>query len=97
MDLITLSEQPEPQTAMRPMKAKRVRSRPSRTSLVADYFRARPNRWIDGMVFAQFAGQYAWRSRIADARRVLGRIDNKQRRRSDGSILSLYRYVTEAK
>lgn len=51
----------------------------TRTELVIDYFQAHPNEWIDGMRFAEFAGQYAWRSRIADARARGLVIENRQR------------------
>lgn len=54
--------------------------KPSRTQLVAEYFKARPGQWIDGMVFAEFAGQYAWRSRVSDCRTQLGmNIENRLR------------------
>ena len=55
----------------------------TRTELVIDYFVAHPHEWIDGMVFAEFAGQYAWRSRIADARKRGMTIENRQRTERD--------------
>ena len=66
---------------------------PSRTDLVEAYLRARPGEWIDGLVFAAFAGQYAWRSRLSDCRRRGLTIANRQRRRADGSVISEYRYI----
>ena len=48
---------------------------------LADYFKARPNVWIDGMQLASVAGSYAWRSRCSDIRRKFGMvIENRQRR-----------------
>lgn len=70
----------------------------TRTELVADYFRSHPNEWIDGLVFAEFAGQYAWRSRISDCRAEFGMvIENRQWSTSDGKTRSEYRYVPEAR
>jgi hypothetical protein len=68
----------------------------SRTELVADYFLARPGQWIDGMVFEAFAGRYAWRSRIADARKLGMNIVNRQRRLpGTGAKVSEYKYIPE--
>ncbi len=51
------------------------------TGRVAHLFRSRPDTWIDGLEIAKVAGQYAWRSRISDARREFGlRIVNRQRK-----------------
>jgi hypothetical protein len=35
---------------------------------VEEYFRARPDQWIDGLAIAQVGGAYAWRSRVSDCR-----------------------------
>jgi hypothetical protein len=68
----------------------------SRTELVIDYFKAHPHQWIDGLVFAEFAGQYAWRSRISDARATGLNIENRQRvSMQGGPVKSEYRYVPE--
>jgi len=51
------------------------------TGRVAYLFLAHPNEWLDGLRIAQVGGAYAWRSRVADARREYGlRIVNRQRR-----------------
>ena len=69
-------------------------SKPRRVDLVADYFRARPGQWIDGLVFEAFAGRYGWRSRIADCRREFGmRIDNRVRVLDGGRKVSEYIYL----
>lgn len=48
---------------------------------VAQLFRSRRFKWIDGMTVAKVGGVYAWRSRIADARRRFNLpIENRQRR-----------------
>jgi hypothetical protein len=43
--------------------------RPSLTDRLADYFRARPGQWINGLHLS-FAGSYAWRSRVSELRRA---------------------------
>jgi hypothetical protein len=47
----------------------RAQRRPSRTELLAQFFRRRPNVWIDGRQLANVAGAYAWRTRLSDLRR----------------------------
>lgn len=49
---------------------------------LAAFFLARPNRWIDGRTLADVAGQYAWRTRVADVRKPPYEltIANRQRR-----------------
>jgi hypothetical protein len=50
------------------------------TDRVAALFKSMPGQWIDGEVLGKVAGKYAWRSRVADARRAYGmRIINRQR------------------
>lgn len=60
---------------------------------VAQTFRARPGEWIDGLALEQVGGRYAWRSRVSDCRQLGMRIENRQRKRPDGSTLSEYRYT----
>ena len=51
------------------------------TGRVAHLFLAHPNEWLDGLKIAQVGGAYAWRSRVADARKEYGlNIVNRQRR-----------------
>ena len=81
----------------------------SKADQLADFFRARPNEWIDGKVLASLAGGYAWRTRVSDVRRPPHSltIENRQRRirTATGStyIVSEYRLaaaggiVTEAR
>lgn len=53
---------------------------------VANYLKSHPNVWVDGMTLAELGGQYAWRSRISDARTQLGMvIENRQRTVRDHS------------
>lgn len=60
---------------------------------VADYFRARPNTWIDGMELAKVGGCYASRTRIAECRTQLGMtIANRVIRRADGQARSEYKF-----
>ena len=53
----------------------------SRVELVAEYFQARPNLWIDGREIEAFAGHYGgWSARIRDARREFNlAIENRVR------------------
>jgi hypothetical protein len=73
---------------------------PSRslTAVVAAYFEARPNRWLDGREIQQVAGAYAWRTRISDARRHPYNLNIKNRQRriktaSGESTVSEYMFV----
>ncbi len=72
----------------------------SRTEILAAFFAAHPNQWIDGRALATVCSSfYGWRSRISDVRRPPFNltIENRQRRveRDDGEhyIASEYRYV----
>lgn len=63
------------------------------------FFKARPNVWIDGLDL-EFAGKYAWRSRVSDLRRppFTMTIENRERWKygAHGEKLwkvSEYRYV----
>lgn len=63
---------------------------------IADFLKARPHVWVDGMTLAQIGGTYAWRSRVSDARRELGlQIENRQRREGR-RVISEYKYVPAA-
>ena len=49
--------------------------------ILANYFRARPNTWIDASVLQGLGGRYAWRTRVSECRTQLGMaIGNRQRR-----------------
>ena len=63
---------------------------------LAAYFADRAGQWIDGMRLAQIAGGYAWRSRCADLRKRGMVIENRQRKRQDGTVISEYRFVPPA-
>lgn len=77
-------------------------ARKSRVEVLAEFFRARPGEWHDGMQFASFAGSYAWRTRLSELRRApfLMTIENRQRtaRRPDGATFTIseYRYLPAA-
>ena len=45
--------------------------RTSHTQQVVALFRARPQQWIAWRELAKVGGQLAWRTRVADARRIL--------------------------
>jgi hypothetical protein len=61
---------------------------------VAQYFKARPNTWIDGMTLRDVGGCYAWRTRVSEVRRQLGlNIVNRVRRLESGVAVSEYMYV----
>ena len=60
---------------------------------VADYFRARPHVWLDGMEIAKVGGCYAHRTRVSNCRTKLGMtIENRQRKVGQVTV-SEYRYV----
>ena len=59
---------------------------------VEDYFRARPDQWIDGLAIAQVGGAYAWRSRVSDCRTLGMNIENRQRKVGEVTV-SEYRFV----
>lgn len=66
--------------------------RHSYTLDVADYFRARPGQWIDGMELGKVGGCYAFRTRISDCRLHLSMtIENRQRKVGERTV-SEYRY-----
>jgi hypothetical protein len=67
------------------------------TDKLEAFFRDRPMQWTDGLIIGEIAGVYGWRSRISDTRKRGLNIQNKQLKRPDGSIRSLYRYVPESK
>ena len=62
---------------------------------VAEYFRHRPNVWVNGMDLAHVGGCYAWRSRVSDCRRLGMTIENRQRSSTYGQIVSEYRFVPD--
>ena len=75
-------------------------TRQNLTAVVAEYFTARPNTWIDGREIQQIAGAYAWRTRISNVRHApyFLNIQNRQRRiaTSSGSFtVSEYKPVVE--
>ena len=51
---------------------------------VAQYFRQRPNTWIDGMEIAKIGGCYAWRTTLSRCHLQLG-MDIENRIRKDGT------------
>lgn len=62
------------------------------------YFRARPNRWIDGRELSAEGSFYAWRTRLSDIRRKRGMtIQNKLTWHRDAHgkpfTRSLYRFL----
>ena len=59
---------------------------------VEEYFRARPDQWIDGLAIAQVGGAYAWRSRVSDCRTLGMNIENRQRKVGEVTV-SEYRFV----
>jgi hypothetical protein len=73
------------------------------TDQLAEFFRRRPGQWIDGVVLAQIAGRYAWRSRVSELRRppYSMRVQNRQRHVRAGDMakwtVSEYRYLPEAR
>ncbi len=81
--------------AMEPITPELER-RSSFTSIVLAYFKAHPGRWIDATELERIGGRYAWRSRVADARKVVkkegGAIANRIQRLTD-RVISEYMYT----
>jgi hypothetical protein len=70
----------------------------TRVGRLAEYFRSRPDCWVDGRMLATIGGCYAWRSRVSDLRRrpFCMEIQNRTRRieTDDGAVVvSEYRFV----
>ena len=69
-----------------------ITRRQSNTDRVLAVFRAHPGRWLHWRRFEKVGGACAWRSRIADARRILkaegGIVEN-----NDSIKRSAYRYL----
>lgn len=69
-------------------------ARESRVQSTADLFRSFEFGWIDSRELEIVGGRNAWRTRVSDCRLQLGmRIDNRLTRRTDGTLISEYRYV----
>jgi len=70
---------------------------PTFTQRVVAHFLSHPGEWVDAEVLMRIGGRYAFRTRVSDARKQLGVIENRQRkvREPDGRayVVSEYRYV----
>lgn len=86
------------------LRAERQR-RKNFTADVLALFESRPNEWIDASELAKVGGSLAWRTRVADARRIVakdgGTIENRQQRLvacggERRPVISKYRYLTNA-
>ena len=66
----------------------------TRVEALAQFFRQRPNEWIDGRTLSHIAGAYAWRTRVSELRRHKAMvIENRLRHCEDGDYtISEYRY-----
>ena len=62
------------------------------TQRVAGLFLSRPGVWISMHELARVGGTGGWRTRVSEARSVLGVLENRQREQ-DGYRVSEYRYV----
>lgn len=56
----------------------------------ARFFADRPNVWVDGRELMSVCGGYAWRTRIADCRRLFGMEIRNRQRREGRFIISEY-------
>lgn len=68
----------------------------SRAEMAVHLLCERAGQWIPAEDFIVSCGRYAWRTRISDARKRLadrGAVENRLRRREDGSTISEYRFV----
>ncbi len=73
-----------------------LQRRQSNTDKVLAYFRLCPGEWIGTAMLEKLGGRNAWRTRVADARRIVkaegGQIENRQYR-CESVIVSEYRFV----
>lgn len=60
---------------------------------LAEFFRTRPNEWVNGLDLANIAGKYAWRTRVSDCRLQLGMTIKNRQHRLDGKVISEYAFV----
>jgi hypothetical protein len=64
------------------------------TDRVAAYFKAHPDRWLDGRELAQVGGYAAYRTRISDCRTELGMDIINRTYRKGGLTISEYKLVS---
>lgn len=62
---------------------------------VAEYFKTRPNVWIDAVTLEFVGGRQAWRTRVSDCRRELGMTIENRLRKEGAITISSYRYVPD--
>jgi hypothetical protein len=62
---------------------------------VVHLLRLHAGEWVPWYELAEVGGRLAWRTRVADARKLGMTIENKQTRRPDGTKDSFYRYLPE--
>lgn len=60
---------------------------------VAEFFRRRPNQWIDGLKVASIGGAYAWRTRVSECRTQLHMTIENRKRKEGQRTVSEYRFV----
>jgi len=60
---------------------------------VAKLLRSRRRQWVSALSLAEVGGWLSWRTRISEARTLLGmRVENRQRK-VGGRVVSEYRFV----
>ena len=77
------------------MNAEEAKRRSGATLRVLSWFQAHPNQWIPWTEISHFGGQLAWRTRVADARRIVRRDGGDIRWNKDVKH-SAYRYEPQA-
>ena len=81
---------------MAALTAERER-RMTNTDKLLRLFKANPGLWIDSRDLEPLGGRMAWRTRVADARKIVqgegGVIENRFYRMKGGTIISEYRYL----
>ncbi len=78
------------------MDAQEAERRINYRERVEAYFRQHPNEWVPASTLFIVGGRCAWRTRVADARRIFegeGAVLQNRQQRVDGAILSEYRYL----
>jgi|TARA_R110002110_G_scaffold402930_6_gene620490 hypothetical protein len=65
----------------------------SYTEKLRQFLEAHPNEWIDGRRLSDVAGVYAWRTRVSEVRKLGLTIENRQRRMTNGVVVSQYCFI----
>ncbi len=72
-----------------------IERRQTNRDAVAIYFKAHPCEWIEAFELEKIGGQYAWRTRVSEARKQLGMYIQNRQDRGHRTVRSYYRYLPQ--